>query len=73
MRQREAAVAKAKIKEGKRERGLQKEVMFQSFEVLDQTTKAIQNLSLPERVKSSEIQNLVKKIIKGATTEGFKN
>ena len=73
MRQREAAVAKAKIKEGKRERGLQKEAMFQSFEVLDQTTKAIQNLSLPERVKSSEIQNLVKKIIKGATTEGFKN
>ena len=73
MRQREAAVAKAKINEGKRERGLQKEAMFQSFEVLDQTTKAIQNLSLPERVKSSEIQNLVKKIIKGATTEGFKN
>ena len=26
--------------------------MFQSFEVLDQTIKAIQNLSLPEREKS---------------------
>ena len=44
--------------------------MFQSFELLDQTTKTIQNLSLPERVKSSELQNLV---IKGAATEGFKN
>ena len=62
LRQREAAVAKAKVKEGKKARQkelLQEEVMIQSVEVLEQTIRVIQNLSLPERVKSSEIQKLV--------------
>ena len=61
LRQREAAVAKAK--EGKKAREkelLQEQVMIQSVEVLEQTIRTIQNLSLPERVKSSEIQKLVK-------------
>ena len=63
MRQREAAVAKAKVKEGKKAREkelLQEQVMIQSVEVLEQTIRAIQNLFLPERVKSSEILKLVK-------------
>ena len=49
--------------------------MIQSVEVLEQTLRAIQNLFLLERVKSSEIQKLVKKTVadslKGAATEGF--
>ena len=64
LRQREAAVAKAKVKESKKAKEkelLQEEVMIQSVEVLEQTLREIQNLSLLERVKSSEIQKLVKK------------
>lgn len=64
LRQREAAVAKAKVKESKKAKEkelLQEEVMIQSVEVLEQTLRAIQNLSLLEKVKSSEIQKLVKK------------
>ena len=78
MRQREAAVAKAKVKESKKAKEkelLQEEVMIQSVEVLEQTLRAIQNLSLLEKVKSSEIQKLVKKTVtdslKGAATERF--
>ena len=64
LRQSEAAVAKAKVKESKKAKEkelLQEEVMIQSVEVLEQTLREIQNLSLLERVKSSEIQKLVKK------------
>ena len=64
LREREAAVAKAKAKTDKKAKErelLQEEVLIQSVEVLDHTIMTIQKLSLPERVKTSEIQNLVKK------------
>ena len=64
MRIREAAVAKAKAKESKKAKErelLQEEVLIQSVEVLDHTIRAIEKMSLSERVKTSEIQNLVKK------------
>ena len=56
MREREAAVAKAKAsKKGKERELLQEELLFESVEVLDNTIRAMQKLSLPERVKTSEI------------------
>ena len=56
MREREAAAAKAKAcKKGKERELLQEELLIQSVEVLDNTIRAMQKLSLPERVKTSEI------------------